>query len=434
MPLETACYWCLVRARSVTCKTWLHCEQCCHCLVCPACSRGVLNDSELCPHCGECAECCISMTCQACEAFIAEGCRACYCCLACCTCYRCLVHEGPALRLCNDCRTATCLECCERQYSLLGQAPFHHYGLSFHEPARAQRASNPVPRMASLEIEVAGQDYHHGLSLETARAMVSYGHPLMRIIDKWHASIVRDGSLPRAGFEINTAPAGGDLLVQQIDDFAKTLVEVGAYVTNACGLHVHVDARDLCYYDIRRLILMYAGMEPALFAMVPESRRHNHYCVPCGPLYKRAVENNRMPKALKRAVLRVAGTGQRTGEFAELGQEGTTATKDDNLRTRLTRDEMKANHYVETRYRALNLATYFYRGTIECRLYPGTVDREEMTNWAMLWANIVQCAATWTDNQADTMRRELTPAELVEACAPTEGVRRWVQDQPPRWY
>jgi hypothetical protein len=229
----------------------------------------------------------------------------------------------------------------------------------FHN--RPDNTRNLSKRYLAMEIEVAAMDTDY----------------VSRVVRRWKGAIVEDGSLPDTGFEINTAPANGDAFLMQIEEICAALDKGDASVNKDCGLHVHVDARDLDHYQIRRLIRLYAKVEDALYDMASPSRRTSQYCKPCGVKYKQAIESKVVHRSLTR--LRPLLDGAVYGE------------NHGNL------EQRKRNKYDHARYNALNLHSWFYRGTIECRIFNGTVNAEKIKNWGMLWARIVDYAATASD-------------------------------------
>lgn len=238
----------------------------------------------------------------------------------------------------------------ELEYVRVSSQPFHVVKTLNHLRANRSR------RLVAAEIEVCGLN-------GSDRASVSQACKL------WGANIVRDGSLPSTGFEINTAPAAGDLWLKQISDICTALVNQEAWVDGSAGCHVHTDARDFTFYDIRRLIMVYNKIEPALFSMVEPARRTSHYCKPSAARYIKEIEN-RIPKLSKQNVLNsMYGKVQRS----EL-------------------ERRKRNRYDDARYYALNIHSFFIRGTVECRLMQGIVDYETVSAWGMLWEGILDFA------------------------------------------
>jgi hypothetical protein len=279
------------------------------------------------------------------------------------TCYNCYREVG-AREHCSECDY--CITCCRCNH-------VKHFNskLSFHSPTKSQHRLNTSQRFIAAEIEVS--------RIRAVRKEVE------AVVLKWKGSIVHDGSLPFGGFEINTAPAAGDLYVRQITDICKKLAKAKAEVTAQCGLHVHLDARDYNFYDIRRLVKVYAAIEPALFLMVPPSRRNSRYCARCADVYEEAIKDGKVPhKEVKESIV--------LGTYGELDST-------EHRRHKYPDDLRRA------RYNALNIHSWFYRGTIECRLLEGTVDPEEIINWGVLWAKVLDYSLHSGDDEVSKLSK-----------------------------
>lgn len=340
---------------------------------CPSCRASTFihnaknfvkrQDGLTCNRCKKCAKCCKCVTCEHCNKYFpaAELCAECHNCKLnkCCKCMICpLCNKQCGYDHCNGCER--CNHCCEcgdvRRVPLI--APPRP---TFHRPNIKQKIINPLSRFIATEIEVAGIRGH--------------GRPIYDIVKKWGGAVVYDGSLPPGGFEINTAPAGGDLFIRQVREICGVIIAEGGFVNQKCGLHVHVDARDLTYYDIRRLVRIYAAIEYALFAMVPEDRQLSRYCKPCGGKYVLAIEEGRLP-------------------YEKVKQDVITSVYD----VASTQDLRKTKYY-HARYNALNLHSWFYRGTIECRMFDGSIDPDIINHWCVLWSTIMEYVVHTSDEQ-----------------------------------
>lgn len=240
----------------------------------------------------------------------------------------------------------------------------------FYKPTLKQHTINPTSRFIATEIEVAG--------------IRGFGKPIYEIVRKWKGGTVGDGSLPECGFEINSAPAGGDLYVNQVNEICAEIKKQDGFIDKNCGLHIHIDARDMNYYEIRRLVRVYATIEDALFTMVPADRidgviapdgKLHQYCRPCGKSYLASIEQGKLPYEKVKA------------DVISSVYEG-TSTKDYRHRKRHT-----------SRYNALNLHSWFYRGTIECRMFNGCIEPEPIISWGILWALIIDYAAKNSDEK-----------------------------------
>ena len=265
--------------------------------------------------------------------------------------------------------------------------------IEFHSPTRSQKKINKSSRFIAAEIEVAG--------IKDNKKIVE------NVVRKWNGSIVYDGTLPKPnGFEINTSPAAGDLYVKQISEICDKLAKAGAIVNNTCGLHVHLDARDYNYCDLNRLIKVYAAIEPTLYCMVPPNRRNNAYSIKCGVKLENAIKFSRSHLELKDAIV-----------TAIYGSPDSVS-----YRT----DKRGAGHGTG-RYYALNLHSWFYRGTIECRLFDGTLDKNEIIDWGVLWANILDFAAHSSDDDVSAaMKKDKSYESLVHIVKDNQELRTFI--------
>lgn len=294
---------------------------------------------------------------------------------------------------------------------LINAAEQHHTMTRFYPADKlAQRRENPSRRMLGIEVEVCGLTYPIRIP------------NLRKFVDDIGGVIVYDGSLPAGGFEIPMPPAAGDNFTHNVDRLCEELKAVGAWVNTTygpydrqAGLHVHVDVRDHTYSDMRKLLIRYANIEPALIRTQPFSRvmegqddghgRRRMYCVPCGERYRNGILHLAQPKPMKaRLIDNVYGRGAVEAP---------------------PRTEHRPRANVDVRYFALNVHSWFYRGTIECRLHTGTVDPNEIKWWGMLWANIVDQTYRATDKEvvAETGK---DPLALLLSLAPTRDISNYI--------
>lgn len=355
---------------------------------------GMVSNALDCPSCHYCKDCCNCVNCSRCSVFntsvcdnCSQGVSNCGCC-SCSVCDVCEVVCGSD-RYCRTCNN--CLECCKCAL----RVKFHSQAPIFHSATRLQHKSNKSSRFIAAEIEVAKIS-------ETPVA-----REVSDLVIRWGGSVVRDGSLPELGFEINTSPASGDLYIDQVYEICAKLKEAGAEVNNKCGLHIHIDARDLNYYDIRRLIKIYAFIENVLFSMVPDNRRKSKYCLPCGVEYSSLVEAGKLPYAKVKADV-----------------IGGIYKKDRPERT---------EKYSQARYSALNIHSWFYRGTIECRMFEGTIDPQHITLWGMMLANVVDYAVKTTDESVSKVVGGIfSPLDYLFAMNDNANIKAFIKEMLER--
>lgn len=338
---------------------------CCDCWECSHCSSRFNSSSQACNNCSHCSSCCQCFECEGCSGRrTGRRCGRCNNCSGCCNCDRnnVVFVKGPK------------------------EIPFLTSSL---ENGLEGHVKNPSYRFISAEIEVADTDN-------------SIDDNVSPVVKRWGGAIVRDGSLPDTGFEINTAPANGDLFVKQIEEICGALATKKARVTNSCGLHVHIDARDFTFYDIRKLAYLYEKVEKAIYGIVAKSRWSSNYSIPCGRKYIETLENNRLPKENKEAITKNI-YGNRQVNLAQL----------------------KNDKYNGARYNGLNLHSWVYRGTIEARMHHGTTSAEKIKNWGMMWAGILDYAFEHNEEEIKALDGS-NPIKLLISLAKTPENAKWI--------
>jgi hypothetical protein len=353
------------------------------------------NGNFACGACGRCESHCECTWCQNCGDECSDDyCSDCSNCRSCCTCVFCAecderCDSGDRCRGCQRCSSCECNcedQACNVRFIRAPETP------TFHAPQNAmQRKGNPSPRYVSCEIEVAS---------------VKRGNRVSEVVDKWGGAIVHDGSLPSSGFEINTAPAGGDLFLGQISEICDALNERQAKVTDACGLHVHINAKDFDFYSLRRLVKVYAKIEDALYQMVPASRRTSTYCKPCGRHYMETMAAGKVPKDVKIGVL------QSVYHFKPDCKYGARDLQNS-----------KRQKYHESRYNNLNVHSFFYRGTVEVRMHAGSTNTAKIQSWGMMWAHILDYSLANSDREIDLLFTGKNSRQALLAVCETSRAR-----------
>ena len=304
---------------------------------CESC-HGYFADTDICHHCNNCNYCCECQSCASCtEIRSSESiCHHCNNCNYCCECRTCDDCGEIYTQVCGDCDNCPdCCSCSSRDLPAFINRPMRFW-------AGEAVAENPSTRMLGVEIETSEVE-------DTA--------DLKKTLNQWSASVVSDGSI--SGVEIVTSPASGDRWLAMVDGICTSLKQASADVDSDCGLHVHIDARDFTVDDVKAFLTIYIAIEDALFAMVPPSRRTNTYCVPCGSKFQAILDGTSVEEVVY-------------GKYWSESQK-----------------KSKSGGY---RYNALNLHSWFYHGTMECRLHPGSTKANKIKAWGVLWALILDAA------------------------------------------
>lgn len=186
-------------------------------------------------------------------------------------------------------------------------------------------------------------------------------------------------------------------------------------------MHCHIAAPDYSYFDLFKLCKLYATVEDGLFSLVSKSRRYGHrYTERCGSRYT-FTHYATFKKDIVRALY---------GEEALTIRESSWSKKKSpsvSLHRGKYRLTDKTQKYNSARYCALNLHSFFYRGTIEFRHHQGTTMATKATNWGMVCAAVVDAASRLTIAQIDAL-----PADSFErllAILPNDGLRAYARER-----
>ncbi len=189
------------------------------------------------------------------------------------------------------------------------------------------------------------------------------GEAITQLSEIERVAITGDGSINGTGegVEVKLGPLylndSGRTIVHQV---CEVLREHRAMVNNSTGLHVHADCPELrdennetphkLLQNKWKAIRFFALAENLLRSCVPQTRRHNQYCLPL---------NRVMPVG-----------GMWSNEICE------------------------AIRQEPTRYCGVNFASMARHGTIENRYHGGTTNEQKILHWCLLWEALVNNAVS----------------------------------------
>lgn len=210
-----------------------------------------------------------------------------------------------------------------------------------------------------------------GLELEVC----SVGINLNRFVPSAGWSNVHDGSLRHGGREFLSPPMQGDKAVASISDMCTRLAkpEVGlSRVDDCAGMHIHINTKDYSVRELIKYTVLFHRLQALLYALSTPNRRASHYCLPIGTDYVRRIagcisRSELMSVIYGRSDARVNGSRQK---------------------------------YHTSRYNALNIHSWFYRGTLENRIHHGTREFEQIYNWVYLNLFMAELAIRLKNNEA----------------------------------
>jgi hypothetical protein len=192
--------------------------------------------------------------------------------------------------------------------------------------------------------------------------------------------VVPDGSLSSGEYSGEVvSPVLEYQDIEQLQQVVRALRGAGARTDSSCGIHIHVDGSRFDAKTAGNLVKMVHKQERLLeHALRVSETRLSRYCRPIDADF----------------MARLTRTKPRTKEALSYAWYG--------------RHNVRPERYCPTRYRTLNLNSYFYRGTIEVRAFNGTLHAGEVKAYIHLVLGLA--AKALTAKSASEKRREFNPA------------------------
>ncbi len=175
--------------------------------------------------------------------------------------------------------------------------------------------------------------------------------------------------------------------IENLQEIVRELRHAGAFVNETCGLHIHIGAQGMTAQAIRNLVNNVASHEGLLYKALNVHSERKHYCKPANERFLREL-NEKKPATLSE--LKPIWYGDNFSHNA---------------------------HYDKSRYTILNLHALFTKGTVEFRIFNGTMHAGEVKTAIQLACALVANAKAAkrtayrkveTDNDRFAMRTWLT--------------------------
>lgn len=180
------------------------------------------------------------------------------------------------------------------------------------------------------------------------------------------SGVKTDGSVSGESIELNTMPAKGGVYHKQMDILKEAFKTVKAKANNSCGLHVHVDCRDLQPRHLFKLANIWACVEDEMTELIKPGRAANNFCK------------------------KFTDTSKKSWLEKKFNLDSTLASNKERI----------LNHFSHDRYHALNFTALNTHNTVEFRLHHGTANAEIIRNWGILCSEIVEYSKTCTFKQS----------------------------------
>ena len=401
-----------------------------HRRLCRNCA-GPLKSTKCCGVCGQCTTCCsCDMFCSNCNKTHPRGWKIC--------------------RFCNYCSV----------YCKCRKRPKFLHGLAKNERV-SPKTINSLPRSIALEIEIANWN---GYNTVVSRLPRNHKEWWLSNTTKAHDSSVTSGS------ELVVSPQSGDEFIKGVVRVAHVLKESRVTFDNTCGFHVHVNASDYNSLAIKNILWIWRAYHKSMEGrLYQESRANNNYCKETTDWLQNVfplIEPVNNPKILRAIFTWICAVGSRhfgtmTGSNVAARHQTDAAintqkvielipsTNGNQLLVKgiryiianqltfpkdLIRQDGIAivrNHYNPIRYSSVNLASLWYRGSLEFRIKEATGDFNELLMWPLFCGWLTEVAM----NESFSMIRKATEHESLAEFVSHRNYknRRWFPEAVETW-
>ena len=282
-----------------------------------------------------------------------------------------------------------------------------------------------------------GRDIFHGVPFKGTRGNgtvrlvgveVECNHypTIQSWLTKWRGALHQDGS---CGYEAVTTPVAGEHVKPCLTDLTDMLKAQGNTADNRCGVHVHVDARDIQWPSMLRLLRVYTLLEPILYLIGGQNRLSGRYCAATAADFRTALAGADPKTAVLAAAFR-GGLGRNRERSTFDTWNGTNIDARAYVRSRPGKKDAG-------RYRGINIIpwivgrrTHAPDTTIEFRMHRNSLDGARIAEWARLLATIVDWCDAATDGEVAALPRSALRA-LVNVIAP--AFKPWVMSRVKGW-
>ncbi|MGL5434170.1 MAG: amidoligase family protein [Lachnospiraceae bacterium] len=163
--------------------------------------------------------------------------------------------------------------------------------------------------------------------------------------------VMRDGSVAGGGqqsVEMVTPPLNYND-IESLQEIIRKLKEAGARTDSSCGIHIHIDGANHNPQSLRRLVNFFTSRQDLIYESLEIGHRANEWCKKLSP---------ELLEEMKKT------TDIRRNRMEAIWY----STANDNYSGGISRA-----HYNSTRYHGINLHSFFSKGTVEFRLFNGTL-------------------------------------------------------------
>lgn len=137
--------------------------------------------------------------------------------------------------------------------------------------------------------------------------------------------------------------------METLQNIIRKFKEIGGVPHSSCGIHIHIDGANHTATSLRRMVNFMLSRQEIIYEALNIGARKDRWCRPiCKKLYDTMKKESNLTK--------------------DKAEQIWYSEANDNYWGGINH-----NHYNETRYHALNLHSFFSKGTVEFRLFNSTL-------------------------------------------------------------
>lgn len=137
--------------------------------------------------------------------------------------------------------------------------------------------------------------------------------------------------------------------IETLQNIIRKFKEIGGMPHSSCGIHIHIDGANHTATSLRRMVNFMLSRQEIIYEALNIGARKDRWCRPiCKKLYDTMKKESNLTK--------------------DKAEQIWYSEANDNYW-----GGVNHNHYNETRYHALNLHSFFSKGTVEFRLFNSTL-------------------------------------------------------------
>ena len=277
------------------------------------------------------------------------------------------------------------------------------------EDARSNRIIKSM-RLVGLEVETITNNWSFWARQEEEAEEEEESYP--NTFRPVHDGSIERGTDGSAVEWVMRNPSNGDELYNRITNLTEYL-KYEFDVNRSCGLHVHVDARDCEWKQLKHILLLGKAVQDVIYKMLPPSRDNGRWCrrIPMSRSDILAIESN--------------------DEFIDAWYNSWGV-------------DPSMEKYNDSRYCGMNMHSRIINGSVEFRYHSGTINQDKILNWTKICTAIVDTGIEISKGGVSAYRsaeildilinRDLTYEEFFKYLRLDSDVREYVDQRMAKFY